>query len=396
MRRYKWWLIGLMIVGVLLTGCQGLVPTKTVKVAVSLPLDMGVAQNMLHAAELALDERGGQAGNVVVEIVEFNTAHPEEGMINTTGEREAAEAVATDEDFVAYLGPLASSQAQVSLPILNEAGIAQLSATTTWPGLTKPGFVPGEPGIYYPTGRRHFFRTVPSDDVQGIMTAQWVDDLGFETVYIVAEDAAYGEGLSGIFQTNVRDLDLDVVGSDKFAGATALTADLQAILEKIAVADPDVIYLASGFGLGGDLFYAQLADAALGIPVIVPDALANEDFIAEVGVAAAEGAYGTNLLAPADELETASEFLAAYRETYNEEPHPYSVAVYEAMGVLLTAIEQAERPTRAEVLAALQNLDTYEGALGTWSFDERGDISVNIISGWQVVDGAWQFVRLLQ
>jgi branched-chain amino acid transport system substrate-binding protein len=395
MRHYKWWLIGLMIVGAVLTGCQGLRPQKTVKVAVSLPLDRGIAQNMLHAAELALDERGGQVGNVVVEIVEFNTARPDE-MISMTGEEEAAEAVAADQDFVGYIGPLASSQAQVSLPILNEAGVAQLSASTTWPGLTKPGFVPGEPGIYYPTGRRHFFRTVPADDVQGIVAAQWARDLGFETVYIVTDNTAYGNGLSGIFQANAENIGLEVLGSSKFEGEAADAAHIQEIVDQLAAAEPDVVYLAAGFGTGGTVFFSPLADAELGIPVIVPDGMANDEFIAEVGSAAAEGTYATNVMAPPNELETASAFLTAYRETYDEEPHPYSVAVYEAMGVLLEAIEKADSPTREGVLTALQNLGTYEGALGTWSFDDRGDTSVEIISGLQVVDGEWEFFRLLQ
>jgi hypothetical protein len=33
--------------------------------------------------------------------------------------------------------------------------------------LTKPGFAQGEPGIFYPTSKRAFFRLVPTDEKPG-------------------------------------------------------------------------------------------------------------------------------------------------------------------------------------------------------------------------------------
>ncbi len=392
----KKWLTLLIVVGLILPGCQGLRRPRSVKIAVSLILELDVAQNMRNGAELALEQAEGKAGNVEVEMVVYNTSDPEGGAISTAREAEVAETVAADEDFVGYIGPVASSQARVSLPVLNEGGVPQISSSATWPGLTKPGFAPGEPGIYYPTGRRHFFRTVPTDDVQGVVAAGWAQDMGFETVYIVGDGTAYGSGLAGIFQANAQDLDLEVMGFDEFDGENLAPDELRTIAEQAVSAEPDLVYLGAGLGTGAVEFFSQLRDVAPDLPVMGADFIVNDDFITGVGSASAEGTYGTNVLVPADQLESAAEFRSAYLEAYGEEPHPFALSTYEAVNAMLEAIARADTPTREGVLAALNDLGTYEGVLGTWSFDQRGDISVTVISGMQVLDGTWDFVRVLR
>lgn len=395
MKRKKWWVV-LLVLGLLLPACQQLRSPKSVKIAVDLTLELDVAKNMENAAHLALETAGGKAGDVDVELVVFNTSDPEGATISKELEEEVATTVANDEDFVGYIGPLASSQARISLPILNEAGVPQISPSTTWPGLTKPGFAPGEPGLYYPTGRRHFFRTVPADDIQGVLAADWAQSLGFENVYIVTDGTAYGAGLGGIFQSNAQDLDLEVVGFAEFAGEDYTIGDLREIAEQIVAAEPDMVYLGAGLGTGAIDFASQLIELAPDTSLMGPDFIVNDDFITGVGAPAAEGTYGTNVLVPPEQLDSAADFFAAYREAYGEDPHPFALATYEAVGVMLEALAQADSPTRGDLLTALGNLGNYEGALGTWSFDERGDISVTLISGMRIRDGEWEFVKALR
>jgi branched-chain amino acid transport system substrate-binding protein len=73
-----------------------------------------------------------------------------------------------------------------------------------------------------------------------------------------------------------------------------------------------------------------------------------------------------------------------------------AVAAYEAMKVVLYAIEQAQEPTREGVLTAMANLGEFSGIMGTWQFDARGDISITAISGMQIQDGVWSFVQVIQ
>ena len=64
-------------------------------------------------------------------------------------------------------------RATISIPILNKAGIAQISPANTAVGLTtdEPGAEQGEPDKYYPTGKRTYARIVPRDTIQGAALA---------------------------------------------------------------------------------------------------------------------------------------------------------------------------------------------------------------------------------
>jgi len=96
------------------------------------------------------------------------------------------------------------------------------------------------------------------------------------------------------------------------------------------------------------------------------------------------------------QLASAEDLMAAYQAAYGKEPPSYAVNCYEAMKVLLYAIERAEEPTREGVLAAMKNLGEFSGVLGSWRFDDRGDISNASISGMQIQNGAWTFVQVIE
>ena len=69
-----------------------------------------------------------------------------------------------DKSTISYLGEFNSGGTKVSLPILNKAGIPQISPSNTYVGLTTndPGSEAGEPDKYYPTGKRTYARVVPA------------------------------------------------------------------------------------------------------------------------------------------------------------------------------------------------------------------------------------------
>ncbi|MGD1993962.1 MAG: branched-chain amino acid ABC transporter substrate-binding protein [Anaerolineae bacterium] len=384
-----------ILASLLLTACNGGEPER-VTVAVSMPLGLEIGQDMLNAAQLAVDEADGLAGDVVVEVVELSNSDPEGSPVSVDLESEIAQEAVTDTAIVGYIGPATSDQARVSMPILNQASIAQIAPAATWPGLTKPGFGPGEPGIYYPTGRRHFFRVVPSDEIQGEVAARWAGRLGFDSVYIVDDSTAYGSGVAGIFEVSAQDLDIEVLGHSSFDGSTPDEAEIAAVATSALDAAPDLVFLGSSVGFGGDQFVGSLRGLDREIDVMMPDGMLQDELITIAGTEAVEGIYATTITVPADQLESATDFRTSYREAYGKEPPPFAVTTYEAMSALLHAIEQAEEPTRDGVLTALSNMGSFSGILGDWEFDNRGDISITTISGMQIQDGNWTFVQVVE
>ena len=69
------------------------------------------------------------------------------------------------------------------------------------------------------------------------------------------------------------------------------------------------------------------------------------------------------------------------------EPEAYAAYGYESAKVALDAIRRAGRADRAAVREAVFATRSYEGVLGTWSFDANGDTSLAAMSGRAVKDG---------
>ena len=86
----------------------------------------------------------------------------------------------------------------MSLPILNKAGIPQISPSNTYIGLTtdEPGSEPGEPDKYYPTGKRTYARVVPRDKIQGAALVTVMKEDGCKTVTLWNDKSTYGAGLA--------------------------------------------------------------------------------------------------------------------------------------------------------------------------------------------------------
>lgn len=393
-------LIGLLIVSLVLTACGGIGAPTTVKIVSSMPLELGIGKDIVNAAQLALKKAGGKAGNLTVELVSLSMSQPGGSPFSAELEQKNVDTALKDPAVVAYFGPLTSSSTKVDLPQFNKASMTQIGVSATWPGLTKPGYGPGEPGIYYPTGKQNFFRTVPSDEKQAAAGARWAVRLGFKKVYIAVGDDPYGNGLAGVFEITAKDEALSIVGKEIFKTDTgAITpTEFKTIATRILATKPDMVYIAGGVGSNADLLLGALRDQNPTIAIMGPDGLASDDLIAAVGADKANNVYGTTIALPADKLGTpaANEFLKDYQAAYGKAPGAYEAAAYEAMNVLLAAIAKAKQPTREGVLEAMQNLGDFSGIFGTWRFNSQGDISISGISGLQVKNGAWVFVEALK
>jgi branched-chain amino acid transport system substrate-binding protein len=392
-------LISALVLSLMLTSCGGLAAPKSVKIAVSLPLGMEFPKGLLNAAQLAIKDANGKAGDINVELLVLDQSDPNGELVSIDREQQNIQQAIKDTSVVAYFGPTSSSTTKVSIPLLNEAGITHVSATATWPGLTKPGFGPGEPGVYYPTGIRNFFRTVVSDEVQGAAAARWATQLGYTSTYIVTGTGSYEQGVAGVFEITAQDLGIKVLGKDTFPVAEEMGAEqIQTIVDNVISAEPDVVYLSGNQSFNGEVMAIALRQTNADLPIMGPDGLVLDDFIKSLGPELANNIYGTTVPIQADKLDTpaAAAFVSNFEAAYNRQPNSYETATYEAINVLLYAIEHAKEPTREGVLEAMQNLGDYTGVFGTWHFDKQGDISATWVSGMQVQNGAWTFVQDLK
>ena len=182
-------------------GGGGEAEAKTLKLYSSLPLQGASRPQttaMVNGIKLALEQAGNKAGdfNVTYESLDDSTAQagswtPE---ATTANARKAAQ----DDATAVYIGEFNSGASAVSIPILNEGGVPQISPANTAVGLTsdEPGANPGEPDKYYPTGQRHYVRIVPKDTIQGAALATLMKQDGCTSVFMTNDKEVYGAGLA--------------------------------------------------------------------------------------------------------------------------------------------------------------------------------------------------------
>lgn len=367
---------------------------ESVKVVVSLPLNLSVGEEIMNSVQLAFEEVSYRAGDVIVDVVPLDDGN-EAGAWEADLEGRNAKIAADDDDVVAFIGPYNSGAAKVSMPILNRAGIVQVSPGNTWPGLTKEGFLPGEPGKFYPTGIRHYVRVVTTDDLQGPAGAVWAEELGFRTVYIIDDGEAYGKGIADLFRARAELLGMNVLKQNTI---DKISTDFSLEVSDIKRLNPDLVYYGGTTANGGTHLLSQMRAAGIDSAFMGPDAILESDFILRTGRDDAEGVYATTVGALPLTIGTpeARRYHDAYVRRYGEEPGVFGPFGYEAARVVIAAIERASVKNRAEILRETKRTVDFEGLFGEWSFGVKGDTTFKLMSGNVVRDGVFEHVKTLR
>ena len=115
-----------------------------------------------------------------------------------------------------YIGAFNSGASKVSIPILSEAGVPQISPANTYVGLTTndPGSEPGEPDKYYPTGDRTYTRIVPKDTIQAAALVTLMKQDGCTKVAMTNDKEVYGAGLARVIELSAKEQGLELTSND--------------------------------------------------------------------------------------------------------------------------------------------------------------------------------------
>jgi branched-chain amino acid transport system substrate-binding protein len=373
---------------------------NTIKIVSSLPRTgsaKGQTDTIVNGIKMAFEEANNKAGDFTIEYLDLDDATAADG--KWTPERESANAdqAVKDSDIMIYIGPYNSGAAKNSIPILNKAGVLMISPAVTWPGMTKPGKGdPGEPDIYRPSGKVNFTRVVPADDLQGPLGAQWAKDMGVKKVFILDDKEVYGKGIADLFEEKCKELGIQVLGRDSL---DYKQSEFRTTMATIAAKKPDLIYYGGTSQTGaGQVAKDMVASGLGGCKLMVPDGCFEIAFIQAAGAETFKTleAFVTFGGVPPEQLTgKGKEFVERYKAKYGKQPEGYAVYGYEAGNVALEAIKKAGKKDRAAILAAALAIKDFDGALGKWSFDANGDTTLTTLSGNKVVNGDFQFVRLL-
>jgi branched-chain amino acid transport system substrate-binding protein len=387
-------------------GAGGTAAGETLTVYSSLPRQGASRVQALaieDGAKLALKQAGGKAGDFRIKYEPLDDSTAAAGKWDPGPTSSNARKASQDDSTIAYIGEYNSGASAISIPILNEGGIPQVSPANTAVGLTKeePGTEPGEPDKYYPTGERTYLRVVPRDTIQGAALATLMQDEGCESVYIVNDKEVYGAGLAKNIENSANEIGLEVLGNDGF---DPKAANYRSLASKIAGENPDCVVSSqvvetNGVQMGKDLA-AGVPDAKL----FGPDGLAISSFAdpKEGGIPASDAPrwiVTVATLSPDKYPPEGRKFFEDFASTYNvANPDPYAIYGYEAMSLVLDAIERAgsEGNNRDRVLEELLNTENRESVLGTYSIDDTGDTTLTDYGAYKIKDGQLTFYKTIK
>jgi branched-chain amino acid transport system substrate-binding protein len=351
--------------------------------------------SIANGVRMALTEANFKVGDQTIKYESWDDASPARGNWDPALEAANADRAIQDRSVVAYIGPYNSGAAKISMPKLNQAGLATISPSTSWPGLTKPGLgEPNEPMVYQPSGKITFFRVVPADDLQGEVSAQWAKELGVKRVSILHDGELYGRGVASVFKKSAEKLGLTVTGYDKI---DPKATNYRSLAVKLKQQSPDLLYFGGTTQTNAGQLAKDIRSAGLKIKYMVPDGCFESAFIEAAGKENLEGATYVTFggVPPAKLTGSGKEFFERYITMYGQEPEGYAAYGYEAAKVVLAAINKATTKDRAGILNAIRETRDFKGVLGTWSFDANGDTTLKTMSGNEVRDGKFELAKIL-
>jgi branched-chain amino acid transport system substrate-binding protein len=356
------------------------------------------SEDVIKGIRLALKQKNNKCGDFSIKYESLDDATAAAGKWEPSATAANARKAAQDDSTIAYIGEFNSGASAISIPITNEAGILQVSPSNTALGLTKggAGAEPGEPDKYYPTGERTYGRVVPIDTIQGAAQAQWMNDEGVKSVYILDDAEVYGKGVAKNTQSAAEELGMNIAGTDSWDGKAS---NYRALSAKIKESGADAVFTGGIIDNNAPQLYKDLYAAMPEAKLFGPDGVATVDFTKEIPADVQAQTYLTAPTLSPDELPPAGQkFYDDYEAEYGEpqdEIDPYAVYGYESMAVVCDAIAQGGDDRKAVIDAFFSTKDR-ESPLGTYSIDQDGDTTLSDYGGYRAEGGKLVFDQVIK
>jgi branched-chain amino acid transport system substrate-binding protein len=368
-------------------GVKGNAPNinKQLTVYTSLPLrgpQAPQARQLIQGMKLAFAERKGEIDGYHIRM----NSRDDTGANGNWDDGQVADnarVAIRDPTAVAYVGEMDSGASALSIPILNEAGVLQVSPTSGYAGLTRKGVVQGEPDKYYPSGKRTFARTAPSDHVQAEAQVEFQRQEGCKTLYLLNDEELYGTGLSRDIETLVGKQGPSIVGDDAFDPGTL---DYSGVAKAVASKHPDCVFFGGSDVGSGVRMWRAIHRADPVVKIFGPDRLVTTSFTKRIGSAGAITFLTSPLLRRSDYPPEAHKVLRAYKRKYGTAGDLNALYGYATMKAVLDAIAAGKGSGSRQQRTIRSFFDLDENSvLGKFSIDDNGDTSLSKYGSYIVV-----------
>jgi len=393
-----------LILAVFLSGCveegedkKAAITEGDIKIGVmqSLTGDLGsYGGPMSDAIKLAakeINDNGGLLGRKLVLLIE-------DDQTNNVAAVDAANKLVKVDRVPAIVGATGSGQSMSVIDITTGSGVLQISSSNTGTDFTN-----------YDDGDL-YFRTAPSDALQGSAMAKLAQERGYKTTSTIVINNPYGVGFEDVF---VKAFEADggkVLEKVRYdPSQTVFDSEVQ----RVAEGKPEFIMMVSYPETGSLILRTAYEKGALkSIPWLLSEGLKADNLAGLVGNDA-EGNYiaaGLQGLAPDQDAggKAYEAFKSLYLAEYGKEPAIYCTNSYDALAVVALAIEQAKNATGRDIADNIRSVANppgtevsdlgealsliregkdinYQGTSGEIAFDENGDVSGSFTL-WTIAD----------
>lgn len=314
------------------------------------------------AAEVAVDEINA-AGGVAGRRIELIS---EDARCNGTAAASSGQKLITVDSVHYIVGISCSSEGLALKPISEPAKVIFFTSSASNPAVSD--------------GTRYFFRNLPSDAILGKQLAEEAYKR-FKTVAVVTEDTEYAQGLRSIFTSTYASLGGKVAVDEVFP---ANVKDFRSQLTKVKSANPEAVFVNTQAGGAAAGMVKQMRELGLGQQVLVAY-WTGPDFLQAGSWVNGSLIIDSPQLNPANAISNT--LLTAYQRRYGKLPNYgfYAGGAYDAVKLIAQAVGAVGDDTD-KVREYIHGLQNYEGAIGPYHFDDKGEIvGVNLVL-WQVKD----------
>jgi len=314
--------------------------------------------------------RSGGIGARMIRIV------PQDDRADPAQAANIAQLFASNSKMLAAIGSFSSAASMAAAPVFQQAGMVQVSPTSSHPDFTGLG--------------SYMFRIVATQNIEGPLDARFVaEKFKPANVAVVYRDDDWGVAANKYFSDALKQLGTRITISEPIVPGTK---DLRPLVTKLEDAHPDVLFLA--------LFYADAAilakemqQAGYSVPVVTNSSLFNPQLIV-LGGDAVNGYFVPSNFAPDSSDPVVPKFAAAYRTQTGRAADQFAALAYDAVGVLVQAMRDVVRAghelTRSNIRDALASLAPYDGVTGKLHFDENRNAVRENMSWLVIKDGRFQ------
>jgi branched-chain amino acid transport system substrate-binding protein len=252
------------------------------------------------------------------------------------------------------IGPQYSSDAIPAGEVAERSNVPLISSLSTHPRTTE--------------NRKYVFRISFLNDFQARAAARFsVRDLEAKRVAVVYNIAnPYSKGLAEVFRQTILEQNSEVIAFESYV---SVENDMDKILARVRILNPDIIYLPIFFQEVGPIVVKM---RAMGIDSIL---IGSEAW--DRGLFASmqefEGAYMTAHWATDMPGESSRQFVRDYEEQFHMVPEDGAALTYDAMNMLFAGIQLKGAFDTESIRDGLYALDNFEGVTGEIDFVDNGD-----------------------